>query len=174
LRYLTRAVEMLPKDQQAWFGLAQAQSTSGDDDSADESLRRVVEIQPYSQVAELAKELRSKIAEKGFRKAPGTGTGSLRMDAVMYCVGALKKFADLPPLKVRDVGFEIATLGMNGIDVNDPAPKYALRTLPGAFSGLQLLCYEYAAFKQFAPEMDIGFDVSREYAEAQRMREMGF
>ncbi|MEO8597336.1 MAG: hypothetical protein ABI759_28720 [Candidatus Solibacter sp.] len=51
--------------------------------------------------------------------------------------------------------------------------KYQLRTLPGSFSGSQLLCYEYVAFKQIAPEMDIGWDVAKEFAEAKKMREMG-
>jgi hypothetical protein len=91
------------------------------------------------------------------------------MDAVMYCLAALKKFGEITPDNVRRVGFEIATLGMNGINVNDPNSEYRLRSLPGTFTGLQLLCYEYTAFKQFAPEIDIGFDVSKEHAEAKRM-----
>jgi tetratricopeptide (TPR) repeat protein len=171
LRYLTRAVEVLPTDQQSWFGLAQAQSESGDDDAADASLRRVIELQPYSPIADMAKQIRSRIAQKGFRKAAGGGV--LRMDAVMYCLGAMKKFATMTADQVKNVGFEIATLGMNGINVNDPKGEYHLRTLPGTFTGLQLLCYEYVAFKQIAPELDIGFDVSKEFAEAQRMKEMG-
>jgi hypothetical protein len=35
------------------------------------------------------------------------------------------------------------------------------RTLPGTFTGLELLCHEYVAFNQFAPELDIGFDVAK-------------
>jgi hypothetical protein len=62
---------------------------------------------------------------------------------------------------------------MNGIDVNDSSPKYRRRTLPGDFSGSQLLCYEYVAFKQIAPEIDIGFDVTREYEQAKRMMGLG-
>ena len=44
--------------------------------------------------------------------------------------------------------------------------KYRLRTLPGEFSGLHLLSIEYVAFKQVAPQMDIGFDLSDEYQSA--------
>lgn len=171
LRYLSRAVEFLPDDQQSWLGLAQAQSESGDDDAADVSLQRVIEIQPYSPIAEMAKKIRSRIAQTNFRKP--TGGGALRMDAVMYCLGAMKKFADMTLEQVRSVGFEIATLGMNGINVNDPESEYNLRAVPGTFTGLQLLFYEYAAFRQFAPEIDIGFDVSKEYAEAERMKAIG-
>ena len=166
VRYLKRATELLPEDQQAWYGLAGAQMETGDTASADESFIKVIEIQPFSPIAGTAKEMRSRIAQQNFRKASVSG---LRMDAVMYCLAALKKFADMTPAQVQGVGFEIATLGMNGIDVNDPQSKYRLRTLPGTFTGSQLLCYEYAAFKQFAPELDIGFDVSKEYEEAKRM-----
>jgi hypothetical protein len=91
----------------------------------------------------------------------------------MFCLAALRKFAEMTRDQVQGVGFEIATLGMNGIDVNDPTPKYRLRTLPGQFSGSQLLCYEYAAFKQFAPDMDIGFDVGKEFEEAKRLMAKG-
>jgi tetratricopeptide (TPR) repeat protein len=170
VRYLKRATELLPEDQQAWYGLAGAQMETGDSASADESFIKVIEIQPFTPIAGTAKEMRSQIAQQNFRKA---SVGGLRMDAVMYCLGALKKFADMTPPQVQGVGFEIATLGMNGIDVNDPQSKYRLRTLPGTFTGSQLLCYEYVAFKQFAPELDIGFDVSKEYEEARRMKAMG-
>jgi len=170
LRYLERAVELLPEDQQAWFGLAQAQMKTEDVTAADKSLMKVIEVQPYTQIASTAKQMRSEIAQKNFRAAP---TGTLRMDAVMYCLAALKKFASMSPEQVRNVGFEIATVGMNGINVNDPKSEYHLRTLSGVFTGLQLLCYEYVAFKQVAPEMDIGFDLAKEYAEAIRMKTMG-
>jgi len=41
--------------------------------------------------------------------------------------------------------------------------------MEGTFSGLQLVCYEYAAFKQFAPEQNIGFDLSAEYQTALKL-----
>jgi hypothetical protein len=34
------------------------------------------------------------------------------------------------------VAYEIAILGRNGLDINDPAEKYTLKTMPGTFSGL--------------------------------------
>jgi tetratricopeptide (TPR) repeat protein len=170
LRYLSRATQLLPEDQQAWFGLAGAQMETGDSASADQSYIKAIEIQPFNPMAGMAKEMRSRIAQENFRRAAG---GGLRMDAVMYCLGALKTFSEMTPAQVQGAGFEIATLGMNGIDINDPESKYRLRTLPGTFSGSQLLCYEYVAFKQFAPDMDIGFDVAKEYEEAKRMKAMG-
>lgn len=170
LRYLQRAVELLPEDQQAWFGLAQAEMGSGDSQAADRALVKTIEIQPYSQIASMAKQMRSEIAQKNFRATP---SGAVRIDAVMYCLAALKKLASMSPEQVKKVGLEIATVGMNGINVNNPTSEYRLRTLPGVFTGLQLVCYEYVAFKQFAPELDIGFDLVKEYEEAVRMKNMG-
>ena len=62
-------------------------------------------------------------------------------------------------------------LGINGLDINDPTSRYSLKSLPGTFSGLHLVCLEYVSFKQFAPEMDIGFDLSAEYRSAQTLFE---
>ena len=55
-------------------------------------------------------------------------------------------------------------LGMKGFDVNDSTQKYQLRSLPGRFSGLHMVCLMYAAFKIINPTADIGFDLANEYA----------
>ena len=47
-------------------------------------------------------------------------------------------------------------LGHRGLDVNDPAQKYQLRSLPGKFSGLHMVCMMYVGFTIVAPEHDIG------------------
>jgi hypothetical protein len=52
------------------------------------------------------------------------------------------------------------------LDVNNPAQKYTLRSMPGKFSGLRLLCIEYVGFQILDPKADIGFDLSKEYREA--------
>jgi tetratricopeptide (TPR) repeat protein len=169
LASLQQATILLPEDQQAWLGLAQAQMATDDNESADDSLLKVIEIQPFTKFAEMAKDLRSKIAALNFRAIGG----DLRMDAIMYCLSALKTFATLNEEKVRQIGFEIAILGMKGIDVNNPRSSYQLKSLPGSFSGLHLLCIQYTAFQQVEPDMDMGFDVSREYQEAKQMLAAG-
>ena len=169
LRYLRRAVALLPGDQQAWFGLAQGEFAAGNLENADEASVKAIDIQPYNSIADSAKELRSRIAQQNFR---GASVGGLRMDALMYLLGAMKQFSEMTKEDIQKVGFEIATLGMNGINVNDPKSQYQLRTLPGTFSGLRLLCYEYVAFKQFAPDLNIGFDLAKEYEEAKRMKSL--
>jgi hypothetical protein len=100
--------------------------------------------------------------------APGSLGHHRRLyrETPLGCLGALERFEKMTPDEVQKVGYEIAILGMNGLDVNGPTPKYRLRTLPGEFSGLHLLSIEYVAFKQVAPQMDIGFDLSGEYQSA--------
>lgn len=68
------------------------------------------------------------------------------------------------------MGFECAMLGRDGLDINDPAPRYQLRHLPGEFSGLQLVSMMYAGFQQVAPGTDVGIDLAREYEAAAQMR----
>lgn len=106
------------------------------------------------------------IAQTSFRsRLPGTE----RPDAVMYCLGALERFEPMPLQEVQKIGLEIAVLGTRGIDPNDADKRYTLKTLPGEYSGLQLLCLMFVAFKAVAPDRDIGFDVSREYQTAVAM-----
>lgn len=91
----------------------------------------------------------------------------VRMDAVMYCLGALQKFAKMSQGEVQAVAFEIALLGQRGLEVNNPDSRYTLRSLPGDYSGLHLMSLMYAGFKQLAPDKDISFDLAEEYRTAQ-------
>ena len=62
-------------------------------------------------------------------------------------------------------------LGRNGLDINDPTDKYALKALPGSFSGLHLLAIMYTAFRQIDPTMDSGADFGAEYQAALEMQQ---
>jgi hypothetical protein len=57
----------------------------------------------------------------------------------------------------------LLSFGTKGIGVNNPSKLYTLRSLPGTFSGLHLVCIQYVAFKQIMPEQNIGFDLAAEY-----------
>lgn len=163
---LQRTIELDPLDQRAWFGLGQAHEINNNYVDADSAYHKVIEIDEFNEIAEQAKRALSNLAEKIFKsKTPQTE----RMDGVMYCLHALEIFEGMNLEKVKQVGFEVALIGMNGIKVNNPEEKYNLKSLPGEFSGLHLLCLEYVAFQKFAPEQNIGFDLSKEYQIAHQL-----
>ncbi len=93
------------------------------------------------------------------------------MDAVMYMVSALKLFEKESEDRVREITFEIAFKGRSGLDVNNPDKKYTIRSLPGVFTGLQLVSYMYVGFKKIAPDQDTGMDLSQEYTMALQLYE---
>jgi Flp pilus assembly protein TadD len=164
-RHLHTATVLNPADQQSWFGLASAQEALGRTVEADATYRRAIDLDEYSNVAELARQRRNKIAETRFRKAGG----GERPDAVMYCLSALERFGKMTHAAIQEIAFEIAALGTRGLDVNDPERKYRLRSLRGEFSGLHLVCLMYVGFQVIAPETVIGFDLRREYDAARRL-----
>ena len=164
---LRRSVKLSPRDQQSLFGLAEAVYGLKRFEDADELYRNAIEVEPSSDVAELARKRLSSLAHETFRsRTPGVE----RLDAVMYLLGAIEKFEKMSPQEVQKIGFEVATLGMKGLDVNDSAQKYQLRSLPGRFSGLHMVSLMYAAFKIIEPGQDVGFDLSKEYTLAMGMK----
>lgn len=170
LPYLKQATELLPEDQPAQYGLGLCLFQLERFAEADDVLKRTINLAPYSGVAEHCKQLRTKIAVMGMRDK-GIGDGGLRMDVVMYCLGAIQKFEQFGPEKMKEIVFEIALLGRNGLDINDPEPKYTLQTLPGKFSGLQLSAYLYVGFQRIDPSIDVGVDYSEEYRMARTIDE---
>ena len=164
--HFRRAVELNPADPAARSGLGKCLIALDRLDDADEHLSEAIRLDPHGQAGEAAKEDRSRIAQINFRKRM---PGGARPDAVMYCLGAVERFEKMTTQQVQAVGFEIAILGMQGINPADSEKPYTLKSLPGQFSGLQLLCTMYVAFKRFAPDKDTGFDVSEEYSVALSM-----
>ena len=166
--HLQAAARLLPADPQCWFNLAGTLEEVGKTEEADEAYVKVLALDRNGRMGEMAEQGRSRIAEKTFRVR-----GGFRPDAMSYCQGALERFKDMPPAEVQKITFEIAMLGSRGLDVNDPAEQYTLRSIPGTFSGLHLLCIEYVGFQIIDPKVDIGFDLSAEYAAACAMLEKG-
>jgi tetratricopeptide (TPR) repeat protein len=153
-----------PENLRSRFGLAQSLETLDRLHEADEVYQQIIKAAGHAPVGELAKEGRTRIAHALMRKS-----GEERPDVLMYCLGALERFAEMTDQQIQAVGQEIAILGMRGLDINDPAKKYTLKTLPGDFSGLHLVSLMYAAFQKTAPGTDVGIDLSREYAQAVAM-----
>lgn len=162
MKHLRLATQLLPADPHTWFNLAGTLEEAGELDDADEAYKKVIRLDPTGSLAHRAEAGRSRIVEINFRKRGG----NLRPDAFSYCVGALQRFEGMPKSEVQRITFEIAMLGARGLQVNDPTEQYSLNSIPGKFSGLHLLCIEYVGFKIIDPKVDIGFDLSAEYAAA--------
>ena len=166
---LKRAAELLPDDQAAQYGYGLALVETGNSALGDVLLKRVLDLNPLTQIAEHARSKRSQLAHETMRSAVD---GNLRMDAVMYCLAALELFKKQPELR-QTVTFEIAMLGRQGLDINNPDKKYTLKSLGGTFSGLQLVSYMYVGLKQLSPEMDAGIDLGREFEQATNLFNQG-
>ncbi|MFT6862288.1 MAG: tetratricopeptide (TPR) repeat protein [Akkermansiaceae bacterium] len=162
--HLKAAVVLLPSDAEAWLNLAMHLRQSGESEEEGVAYKRVVSLAPGSHLSDEAEKGISRITNENFRKVGG----DLNPDAVNFCSKALRLFDGMPQEEVQKIAFEIATLGSKGLSVNDSTEKYALRSLPGNFSGLHLLCIQYVGFKIIDPSADIGFDLAAEYEEAQR------
>ena len=163
LPFLERAARLLPEDQAAQYGYADCLLQLGRTDDADPILVKVIQLSPLSDIAERARIAQTSIAHRTMRSKVG---GGLRPDAVHYCLDGLQKFREFGDTKTRAIVFEIATLGQSGLDINDPAKKYSLRSLPGSFSGLHLVSLMYAGMKLIDPTADAGIDLSQEFAAA--------
>lgn len=167
LALLEKAVKTAPDDPIALYSLAEFLRTSGveeNDNKSDELYERVIDLSPGTSLAAKAKDRRREFAYKGFRKA-----GDLRPDAVMYCLDALKKFSEMSTQTIGGVAMETATLGQGGIDIRNPDKSYKLRTIPGSYSGLNVVCILHSAIQKIAPGEDSGFDVQAEYEEALKL-----
>jgi Flp pilus assembly protein TadD len=167
---LRRAVELNPADPQSLFGLAQVLQVTGEPKAADDLYIKVIALDERSSIAEKARQERTKLSQQSFRAAM---PGMERPDAVMYCLSALQVFEKMKPEEIKKIGFEIALLGRKGLATNESTPKYRLKSMPGQFSGLHLVCLMYVAFRKVAPDHDIGFDLKNEFELATTMHKKG-
>ena len=157
LYYLNKAYKINPSDANTVYGLGYCYQQLKDYQKADQYYRKVLEMDAPSNVKESARDGLREIAMIQLKSK------GLRMDAVMYMVSALTLFEKESQNRVREITFEIAFKGRGGFDINNPDKKYTIRSLPGAFTGLQLVSYMYVGFKKIAPDQDIGVDLSQEY-----------
>jgi Flp pilus assembly protein TadD len=166
-QHFRRSLRKDPDNLRSRFGLAQALESDGRLHDADEVYQAIIKAAGHTPVGEWAKEGRTRIAHALMREKGG----GERPDVLMYCLGALERFAEMTDDQIGAVGREVAILGMRGLDINDPTQKYTLKTLSGNFSGLHLVSLMYVAFQKTAPGTDVGIDLTREYAQAVAMFE---
>lgn len=163
LPHLRQALALMPDDPQAIFGLALCLSeleTVDADREADGLFNRIIKEHPTSPVVEHAEKARTRLAHKGLQEG---AVGGLRLDVVAYITDALRTFDKVGPKDMQRIALEIALKGQSGLQINDSAKQYTLKSLPGEFSGLQLLAIMYAAFQKVDPRADVGADFSKEY-----------
>jgi Tfp pilus assembly protein PilF len=87
--------------------------------------------------------------------------------AVCHLLSALERYDKLPIEQVREITFEVARVGQNGIDYASADKQYTLRSLPGeTFTGLQLMCLMHAGLKRLAPDTDTGMDLDEPFLKA--------
>ena len=163
-----KAAAMLPDDQQTLLGHGVCLLHLGRTKEADCVLSKCIEVNPLSDTAEQARIAITRLAHQTMRNAVA---GNLRPDVVMYCLEALKYFEESGCDKANTIAMEIAMLGRGGLDINNPAQKYTLHSLPGKFSGMRLVSMMYVGFQIISPEQNVGIDLSREYAEAKKLFE---
>lgn len=94
--------------------------------------------------------------------------------AVMYFLDGFKRYEAMTPEQVRQLAFELAVLGRNGLDYSSPDEQYQFGSLPGrTFTGLHLMCLMYAGFKRVAPEHDLHMDLNEPFLTALAMFQHG-
>lgn len=92
--------------------------------------------------------------------------------AVWFLLSALERYEPMTDDEVQAIAFEIAILGMGGLDHASSEQKYTLETLPGErFSGLQATCLMYAGFARIAPGQDTGMDLKEPFQVALQLHE---
>lgn len=152
-----------PESRPVLYGIALVLSRQEKVNEASDYLQKIIDQMVEDDIDRYAKDLQREIANKSFSQ------DGLRMDAVYYCLGALETYDKLSYGQIEDTTFEIAMIGKNGLDPSDHTTTHPLSIVEGEFTALQLLCFMYVGFKIIKPEIDIGFDLSKEYAAARAM-----
>ncbi len=127
-------------------------------DESEVHYRMAVKTGGPEHLVDLAKARLTEKSEKALRSS-----GDVRPDVVQYMRDALERFKSMEVTQIQNLALELAVLGNKGLNINDPTRKYQIQAWPGEYTGLHLISIMYAAFRQFAPDTDIGIDLSKEY-----------
>src|SRR3989338_6396813 len=161
--FLFKALDIEPNNPYAFRNLGGVFGKEENFANALYYLKKAHEINAHAFLKDMAKD---RLREIAVTNAKSHG---FRPDAMYYCLNALKLFSTKEFDEVRKISYEIAMKGRDGLDINNPNKKYTLNSLPGYFSGIQLLCYMYVGFKRIAPKEDVGIDFSAEYRMASEL-----
>jgi len=165
--YLERSFEINPHDSFTVYGLALSYKELEEFVKSEKYFKIFVHMDAPESLKDEVKKYLTKIAEKELKSK------GIRLDAVFYMLNALKLFEDKSFEEIRMISSEIGLKGQKGLDINDPSKKYSLSLIEGEFTGLELICIMYVGFKQIAPNLDMGIDLSDEYDTAMSMFDSG-
>ena len=104
---------------------------------------------PGSPQAEKAKDRLREFTFETFQKKT-----ELRPEAVKFCLEALQKIHALSDKEIAGIAIEAATLGQSGLKIDSPEKQYTLNTLPGKYTGLNVVCILYVAVQHLSPRTD--------------------
>ena len=164
LKIFLQAEKIEPTSRPVIYGIARTYFELNDFEKSIAYIKKILDQNDFDEFYEKARELSTLIAKKSFDST------DIRYDAVFYCLAAFEKFEQMNLLQIRGVASEIAMLGDSGIDLSNPERNYQINSIPGDFTGIQLLCYMYVGFQMIDPNIDIGFDLSKEYQLAKKMQ----
>jgi tetratricopeptide (TPR) repeat protein len=118
-------------------------------DEANRLLLRVIEAQPYGELANRAKELRGSFAARDLGADQPEG---LRQDAFSYCLQPLQLFEGMDQQRFIAVLSEVAAEGQGGLQINEPGTARSLKNLPGTWSDLAQACLDHVGMVPKARE----------------------
>ena len=130
----------------------------------------MIEAQPYGELANKAKVLRGSIASRDLRAEQPEG---VRQDAVSYCLQALQLFEGISQRQLMAVLSEVAAMGQGGLQINEPGTSRSLKTLPGSWSDLALVCLIHVGMKRLMSDEVSGLGIGAEYEEVLRLHRTG-
>ena len=113
------------------------------------------------------KELKQKEMDDFLQSKKETG---INMAVVMYMVDALEYFMPLTQKQIKDIAYQIALVGTQGISPDGKG--YKIPNIKGKdFSGYHLLAYYYVSFAISAPELlnDLRLPYNSEYSLAKTL-----
>jgi tetratricopeptide (TPR) repeat protein len=163
LSCLKKSFELIPDDPFTSYGIGLAYMKLGDLEKASDYFNETISLNAPDDLIGRAKEALTEIASKELKSK------GFRIDAVYYILHVMELFQGMLLEEIKDIAFEIALKGQDGLDINDPSRTYHLRSMKGDFTALQMVCIMYAGFKEIAPGTDVGIDFSEEYAMAQNL-----
>ena len=158
LAVVQKCLAVAPDDLAMMIAYGDCLAELGRADESETHYRMAIKVGGDEHLVDLAKDRLSDRSEKAFRSA-----GEVRPEVVEYIRDAMQRFKSMDVAQIQNFALELALIGNKGLNINDSEKKHQLTTWPGEYSGLQVISIMFAAFQQFAPDTDLGIDLSREY-----------